>query len=90
MARCGHHAVARQYLTHALAAPPVRRIVVLTDLALCEMGSGDADAAATSLEEAVHLVRACVAPGRLVGIRTVRALLPPGRHRDQLDDVIRG
>jgi hypothetical protein len=87
--RCGDHAVAQRHLTRALAAPPVSRIVVLTDLALSLVESGDADAAASTLEEAVHLVRSCRAPGRLPGIRTVRALLPPGGHRNRLDDVMR-
>lgn len=90
LARCGYHAVAQHHLMRALGAPPVSRIVVLTDLALCQTREGDADAAATSLEEAMHLARACRAPGRIGGIRVARALLPPGRHRDQLDDVMRG
>jgi tetratricopeptide (TPR) repeat protein len=88
--RCGRLSAAQEHLTRALSAPPVRRIVVLTNLALCHARSGEAEAAATSLEEAVHLVQACRAPGRLAGIRAVRALLPPGPHREQLDDVLRG
>lgn len=90
LARCGHHATAQRHFTRALAAPPVVRILVLTGLARSEIQSGDTDAAATSLEEAVLLARSCRAPGRRRGIRTVRCLLPPGRHRDQLDDVLRG
>jgi hypothetical protein len=89
LARCDRHDEAQQLLSCALSAPPVLRASVLTNLALSLAQCGDMDAAATHLGEAAHLTHAVEAPGRWEAVHHVRALLPPGRHRDQLDDVLR-
>jgi tetratricopeptide (TPR) repeat protein len=87
---CGRYDAARQHLEHALGAEPIRRVLILTDLAMVDLTTGDADAAAGHLEEATHLALATHAHGRLAGIRAVRAQVAPGPHRDRLDDVLRG
>lgn len=77
-------------LNGALVTPPVRRIWVLCDLARMHLESGDADAAAATLEEAFLLTRSNGIEGRLRRILGVRSLLPPGRAKRALTEVMHG
>jgi tetratricopeptide (TPR) repeat protein len=90
MRKLGRRTDAEIALSGALAAPPVRRVWVLCDLARMHLTSGDADTAAETLEEAFLLMRANGIEGRLPRILAVRSLLPPGRAKRALTEVMHG
>lgn len=87
--KVGRPAEAERSLTKALDQPPVRRVWVLCEAAQAHLALDDVDAAAQDLEEAFLLTHAYSIKGRLPRILAVRALLPPGRAAQELDEVMR-
>jgi hypothetical protein len=77
-------------LSGALDTPPVRRVWILCDLARTYVASGEPDMAAEALEEAFLLTRAGGIEARLPRILAVRSLLPPGRAKRELVEVMHG
>lgn len=86
----GRPAEAERSLWGALDQPPVRRVLVLCEIAQAHLDLDEVDGAAQDLEEAFLLTRAHGIKGRLQYILAAKTLLPPGRAARELDEVMRG
>lgn len=91
LSRSGDHAAAVRHLRSAVvhswsAGAQTDDVEALRGLGAALARAGDHDEAADTLMRTISLA----SPGTLVPIRRSALLIPPGPHRDQLDDLLRG